>query len=333
MRPLYLSLAIFGLYHTPKHSQVEPAKDTGDQNTNPPRILPKAIRFYCIFICCLMSLSVIRYLPSFWVGVDFIPDLTAHRIVNVIWTIENAVNSLVLFVFFEQKNHFERHEKQYISVTTDSISKRLKTNPRTEHVKRHIIRATIAGWMVVLFNTGFIIFLFFSDFSPKLAYVMCNPLSCHSLAVKILMCLFMFFSTGVWIFPAVLHYSLTSGIATQFQELYDVIDNTALEDCPNRFETLKCVRYKHLKLCKMVETVDQSLSYYIANVYLLNIGNACFIIYEMIHEISNDPNVPEIVISSFWLAACFLVPFITSVNSANVHEKVQLSFLNYISRS
>lgn len=137
MRPLYLSLAIFGLYHTPKHSQVEPAKDTGDQNTNPPRILPKAIRFYCIFICCLMSLSVIRYLPSFWVGVDFIPDLTAHRIVNVIWTIQNAVNSLVLFVFFEQKNRFERHEKQYINVTTDSISKRLKTNPRTEHVKTY----------------------------------------------------------------------------------------------------------------------------------------------------------------------------------------------------
>lgn len=179
MRPLYLSLAIFGLYHTPKHSQVEPTKDTGDQNTNPPRILPKAIRFYCIFICCLMSLSVIRYLPSFWVGVDFIPDLTAHRIVNVIWTIENAVNSLVLFVFFEQKNHFERHEKQYINVTTDSISKRLKTNPRPEHVKRHIIRATIAGWMVVLFNTGFIIFQFFPTFLRSLR------MSCATLSLVI----------------------------------------------------------------------------------------------------------------------------------------------------
>lgn len=29
MRPLYLSLAIFGLYHTPKHSQVEPARHRG----------------------------------------------------------------------------------------------------------------------------------------------------------------------------------------------------------------------------------------------------------------------------------------------------------------
>lgn len=204
MRPLYLSLAIFGLYHTPKHSQVEPAKDTGDQNTNNPPILSKANRLYCMFICCLMSMSVIRYLPSFWVGVDFIPDLTAHRIVNVIWTTENAVTSLVLFVFFEHKNHFERYEKQYINVTTNSISKQLKRNPSTEHVKRHIIRATIAGWMIVLFNTGFIIFLFFSDFSPKLASVMCNPLSCHSLAVKILMCLFMSFSTGVWIFLTLL---------------------------------------------------------------------------------------------------------------------------------
>lgn len=48
-----------------------------------------------------MSLSVIRYLFSFWVGVDFILDFIVYRIVNVIWIIENVVNLLVLFVFFE----------------------------------------------------------------------------------------------------------------------------------------------------------------------------------------------------------------------------------------
>lgn len=322
MRPLHTSLALFGLSHGSNSSLVEPAKAfDAKAKSKPPHLLSKVKKVYCVFVCCVLSLNVLRYIPSFWVGIDFVPHPTALRIVVLVWFIENAVSSIVLFVFFENKNHFERYVQQYITVISDDISKYLKTNPACQKAKRSMIRALVVGWIIVIFNAVTVGCLLFSNLTPDVTVTLCNPLSHKSIPVKIFISVLFLLLSGVWVFPVVLHYSLTTAIEIRFQELHEVIENTALEDCPNRFETLKCVRYKHLQLCKMVETVDQSLSYYVANVYLLSIGTACFLIYDLISKVSGDPNITQMVVSLFWLASSFIIPFIISIKSAKVHEK------------
>ncbi|XP_022334296.2 uncharacterized protein LOC111131177 [Crassostrea virginica] len=322
MRPLYVTLELFGLSHPSKHSHVEPIKELAAKTDNQPsRLLHSLKKLYSIFVCCVLVFNVLRYLPSFWVGVDFVPGLTAQRIVILTWSIENAVTAIVLFIFYENKNHFAQYVAQYTTVISDEFSKSLKTNPDCQILRRCLRRALVVGWVMVIFNTIVVAFLIFSGFTDDIAVVLCNPFSHNSVVVKIAAVLLLYLSSGVWVFPIVLHYTLCTAIELRFQELIDVIEHTALKDCPNRFQTLKCVRYKHLQLCKMVETVDQSLSYYIANIYLFNIGNSCFLIYVMINKIADGPNLTEIAILSFWLASSIIITLIISIKSAYVNEK------------
>lgn len=176
MRPLHTSLALFGLSHGSNSSLVEPAKAfDAKAKSKPPHLLSKVKKVYCLFVCCVLSLNVLRYIPSFWVGIDYVPHPTALRIVVLVWFIENAVNCIVLFVFFENKNHFERYVQQYITVISDDISKYLKTNPACQKAKRSMIRALVVGWIMVIFNAVTVGCLLFSNLTPDVTVTLCNP--------------------------------------------------------------------------------------------------------------------------------------------------------------
>jgi hypothetical protein len=325
MRPLDLSLRIFGLSHFAQTSGVKPTTEKiayEDKQTSRRQLIPKIVRVYCIFICCLLILNVLRYIPSFWVGYDFVPNLTALRIVFLLWYIENAISAIVLFVFFDKKEHFEWYKEQYNRVISDSISKHLKVNPGCNKLRKCMIRNLVVGWIVISINTVLIILLNVIDISPIIPVLLCNPLPYNSVMVKILGCLIHFLSSGVWVLPVVLHYSLTSALQFRFEELYRVMENTELDQCDNRFEILKNVRQKHLQLCKMVETVDQSLSFYIGNIFTISMGISCFMLYVVINDINFTTQTSEAVIIIFWLASSFLQLFLISNNSATLNEKV-----------
>ncbi|XP_061174197.1 uncharacterized protein LOC133183252 [Saccostrea echinata] len=323
MRPLHLTLGIFGLWHSAKNGKVEPEleKSGNNKELTKPRFAFKVLRIYCIFICCLLTFNVLRYIPSFWVGIDFVPGLTALRVVILLWYTQNAISAIVLFVFFDNKDHFQKYTEQYNRVISDQISKRLKTNPGCQIIRRCMIRNLVIGWSFVIFNSLLLASLIFSNIVPVFVVITCNPMSYTSVMVRILVCFIQFLNSGVWIFPIVLHYTLTTAIQLRFEELNGLIENTALDKCDDRFEIVKNVRQKHLQLCKMVETVDQSLSYYVANMYTANIALACFIAYNMINGFSTSSSIPETIILSFWLASSFFILFIISKKSATLHEK------------
>jgi hypothetical protein len=327
MRPLDLSLRIFGLSHLAQSSGVKPTTEKIANDVKPTsrrQLTPKVLRVYCIVVICLLVLNVLRYIPSFWVGYDFVPNLTALRILFLLWYIENAISAIVLFVFFDKKEHFEGYTEQYNRVINDIISKHLKANPGCSKTRKCLIRILVAGWIAIVFNALSVTILNIIDIgvSPVIPVLLCNPFPHNSLIVRILGCLLHFLLSGIWILPVVLHYSLTSALQFRFEELYRVMENTALDQCENRFEVLENVRQKHLQLCEMVNTVDQSLSFYIGNIFTVSIGIACFATYVVINNIDFTTQVFEAVLLIFWLVTSFLQLFFISNNSATLNEKV-----------
>lgn len=110
---------------------IDPAKKT---SIIVKRSTENFLRFYCVFVCTLLSLNVLRYLPSFWVGIDFIPNLTSLRIITLLFYLQNAIVSIVLFIFYDNRNHFESYVKQYIDAVEDQISKSLMLNPKSNRI-------------------------------------------------------------------------------------------------------------------------------------------------------------------------------------------------------
>lgn len=331
MRPLLLSLRIFGITHFAHNGKVQPisVNSSNRKEFNKKQNVSKLLRGYCIFVCCLLILNALRYIPCFWVGVDFVPGLITQRLVVFLWYIQNAITAIVLFVFFDKKDHFERYTEQYKRVIYDHVSKRLKINPGCTKIRRCIIKHLLIGWSIVIINTVLVIILSFSDISPGFAVIICNPFPYDSVIVRLLGCLIQFVSSGVWVLPVVLHYNLTSAIQTRFEELYLIMEHTVSEQPEDQFEILRNIRQKHLQLCKIVETVDQSLSYYIANIYAMNIGIACFATYEIVNKTSFAVDIPAAITLTFWIVASFFQMFIISEKSATLHEKVRITLPSF----
>lgn len=105
---LYMLFVLFGLLYGLNLSFVEFVK-VFDVKVNSKflYLLLKVKKVYCFFVCCVLSLNVFCYILSFWVGIDFVLYFIVLRIVVLVWFIENVVNCIVFFVFFENKNYFE----------------------------------------------------------------------------------------------------------------------------------------------------------------------------------------------------------------------------------
>lgn len=330
MQPLRLSLGIFGICHRRQKSEVNPAIDDPAKKTSiiVKRSTENFLRFYCVFVCTLLSLNVLRYLPSFWVGIDFIPNLTSLRIITLLFYLQNAIVSIVLFIFYDNRNHFESYVKQYIDAVEDQISKSLMLNPKSNRIRKCGARNLAIGWTYFTINASLTIFAINTNFSPVIPVLACNPFPNTSLSVRVLASFVQIISSGVSIFPVVMFCTLVSAIEFLYDDLYDVMKQTTIEQSSCRLDIFKNIRKKHLQLCKMVETVDQSLQFYVAAVFVINLGIACFTTYEMINKSVPSTDLAHISILSFWLAFAILTTLIITKKAATLHEKVITIYLS-----
>lgn len=257
MQPLRFSLGIFGICHRRQKHEVHPALDDPARKTSliVKRSTENFLRFYCVFVCTLLSLNVLRYLPSFWVGIDFIPNLTALRIITLLFYLQNAIVSIVLFIFYDNRNHFESYVKQYIDAVEDQISKSLMLNPNSHRIRKCGAKNLAIGWTCFTIIASLTIFAINSNFSPVIPVLACNPFPSTSLSVRVLASFVQIISSGVSVFTVVMFCTLVSAIEFLYDDLYDVMKQTTIDKNSNRLDFFKNIRKKHLQLCKMVATV------------------------------------------------------------------------------
>ena len=92
LRPLYVSLALLGFFHHHEPQSMHRSV-TKPRHGDPCRPKGKLLgnRIYCYVIAGALWFSFVRYVPSFWVGVDHTPGLFIDRVVHVIWFLECAL--------------------------------------------------------------------------------------------------------------------------------------------------------------------------------------------------------------------------------------------------
>ncbi|XP_062610020.1 uncharacterized protein LOC134271818 [Saccostrea cucullata] len=100
LRPFLVLLQCFAL-HYPENGQSlsHMKKIKAVHPMNSPKLESKCSGqfVYCLVILIIMSLNVFRYIPSFWVGFDFIPNLTTPRVINIVWFGQCFFNSVFMF--------------------------------------------------------------------------------------------------------------------------------------------------------------------------------------------------------------------------------------------
>ncbi|KAL8625415.1 hypothetical protein ACOMHN_044558 [Nucella lapillus] len=98
LRPLFLSLKILGLMFnrgsriTPAETTGHPPRGTGGPTDSPPtttgRTIHLANTIFCLSVCVIMWGRTVSCVPSFWVGVDFYPDLFFLRACVLTWSLQ-----------------------------------------------------------------------------------------------------------------------------------------------------------------------------------------------------------------------------------------------------
>lgn len=152
----------------------------------------------------------------------------------------------------------------------------------------------------------------FDDFCNQFKFLPSDTRACmqpfpQHIPLRVLASFVQIISSGVSVFTVVMFCTLVSAIEFLYDDLYDVMKQTTIDKNSNRLDFVKNIRKKHLQLCKMVATVDQSLQFYVAAVFVINVGIACFTTYEMMNKFVHSTDLPDISILSFWLTSNLFV--------------------------
>ena len=135
LKPLVFSLWLFGLFFDFSAEETasldakgwqDAREETHDKRRRWTRSKGRVAHVvYCACVCSLLWLRALTIIPSFWVGVDFRPDLTSSRVIWLMWSLQCSLNASVILNGCREKNTFRAFTDIWRTLQTN-------TSPTTE---------------------------------------------------------------------------------------------------------------------------------------------------------------------------------------------------------
>ncbi|XP_062610018.1 uncharacterized protein LOC134271816 [Saccostrea cucullata] len=324
LRPFLVLLQCFALHypengqslsHMKKIKAVHPME-------SPTRESKLSVQFvYCLVILIIMSLNVLRYIPSFWVGYDFIPNLTTPRVINIVWFCQCFFNSVFIFKTCSRYGNLHAFIHFYNSISTDEISRRL--NLKTSYVKfRKIVWFMVAiGSGMIIFNVTGCFLIIFIEENKTFEILQTDPFPASRL-VTLPILIVGLYCFAAWLLPLGLVALLLLLIKYQFDTITSRLQKLLKEDGQKAIFKINEIRLKHLQITKAVEILDRDIRLFFAGVYLAGILICCFIAYNLINR--KISGTFEMVMYLYWLIMNKIIIISSSVLAAQVNEAVSL---------
>lgn len=322
-KPLFSCMTLFGIYHERRRAAIidnanrdeMSATNGGSKHTS-----NTFGKFYHLFIMVAMIMNAVRYIPSFWVGMNYMSDITISRVIVCAWLIQSAITGIILFIMCENNNQLPEFVYMYNQLMTDRVAKEIKLNSHCGKLKAYSMSSVLIGVPLVLANTIGIFALSFMDKTNSFRASVVNPFDHESIPLSILMITTFLFESAVWILPVFFFICISLTLSLQFRSLNfsfsQAMKDEASGQTPMLMDCLKSIRRKHHQLCKAVEVLDGGFKYLIMNVFGINIFITMFIMYQLI---SGKPlDTLTFVINLFWFVCEVSIILVIAFFSTNL---------------
>ena len=286
MKPLFISLRIFGLYYSRKCGMLKEcarksrSKRFGeDYKKNAGQHFPTPSMFYSMFLLVLFIVNYFRLFTMFAgqsivIGVDLFT-----KCVTVAWF---TLSSLNFVMFFRAAFRYEGIPKFFIEWDKILQSSSMGIDHIEKGVKRMTWITVIVIWMIMLIGSTLIIY-------PVIAYpsltetilVPFTPDHPYAWIMKIIVCVFQPLINAPWTFAIGYDFMFCFVLYKMFENwANDFRKKCATGMSSSEFEQLQL---QHQRICRLVGHVDEFLSLYKATCFICSIAVLLFIMYILIY--------------------------------------------------
>ena len=284
-KPLIVSLKLFGLHHCRRRKK-ENESVCG---------LPTASQLYSWVVTVVAWLLVIRSVATMRLVGDFGPVMLSN-ISFLAWLILCASNS----TSFLLACHFPCNERKFFRGYA-KLNRFGGAFIRPSDIKKYVTCFTIAAWVVVCINYLFVCYLLYSTgyFDMMTVGVFSEDTTAY-VALKIVYCFLMLYLEVLWIFPSAMQLSLSVTLYKEFS-CFSESFRAKMSTNKSYLGNLEVDRRRFLKMLRMVEAADDSMSLHQSSSLVCNSVKICLLLYNVIYYPSVPQNPAVVIVSAFWL--------------------------------
>lgn len=326
LKPLFRTMSIFGLYHTPKRWQES-------RTSSKAKLLYSFQKFYCVLIQIVLWLQAFRMIISLWVGDEpsLDPKWTTLEFIGGLYFLQCAINSTLWFYICctdQLPNAVSYWEKFCHSsrLTNNMLNKSLDAT----WIQRRI-RILLGGGIFIIIN--YTVTIAVCTFGPieslkNDTLFLTAPFTTYGHAWKVpTMIVTSLFNSTAFYFPIAVFVIFCMIHSRQFKTLTDTFNSFLTED-GKMTQNLLLFRRQHQYLCKSVQQTDQVFSFYLASKTCTIFTLLCFGLFQLVIEKSLPSQLAVIILAS-WMTLFTVYYAIVAVFAALVHEKVRVDTLKY----
>ena len=308
LKPLTTSMKLFGIYHLPSSTKVEPSKTWQTKLKETVKHI-NVVGIYSFAVMILIWANFLRYIP----GMMPFDSNFSLRIIILIWFGYVAFISTIMFIACGRYSHLQLFYKHWNIVFNDAsdVFKNLR-------LSNFVIIGTVVSWIIALSDLAGIILLFFME-DTEFKKEVIRPFP-NRVVITTTLFVIIIFAGGIIAFSISFVIILCHIIKLTFNELSEYLI-LQIKDGGHRIP--KCLmecRQLHVDLCECVTILDRSFGMLLAVLLGVNVPLACFILYQFV---SYDLGVIMLSVCVLWFVSSVLTMLVVTISAALVHEAVR----------
>ncbi|XP_067682466.1 uncharacterized protein [Haliotis asinina] len=313
LKPLLMTMKIFGLYFDPKQDSSEfEISQNGRKRISTGILASFGHRMYCYMVLLLIWFNFVRCavaMPPYNEGLPL-------RIVLTFWYLQCTLNATIMVVSCQRLSHLRSFYNHW-----DSLLKENKQNemPRAFICSvKYLMFATSCGWMLFFITIAAVYTVAFGKFPTSKFFLseIVRPFPDGQWAIALHLILHIFCSAA-WAFPIMFVFVVSRIIKDQFHRFRQVFFKHIKEAGDNIPYRLPELRSRYMQLCQAVDIINRTFKWILGISFFLQVFLACFISYRMIND---RLEMITTFTNSFWLGGCVLIIILLTRSSSDVHE-------------
>jgi hypothetical protein len=279
-------------------------------------------RGYSTTVLIILWLHILRVFSVF-VGPNSFDSLLFAKVTLLSWCSVCVLGCTVMYAACNQQdNNIWKflHEWQMLS-SSQCVS----------CVKRHTSRYAVIGWILVAINQMFGLYAFWQTelFDMVLMPAQLFLGDTGLFWFRIFNSVTMFYLLAAWIFPLIFFYTISSVLYHNFRlHCAEMAQESNASNYCLPYQAISNYRRKHNGICKLLDTADGMLHFYVGSTICMKTVMVCVLLYNIIWytEYLLDPVV--MTMNVFWLLSGFTIMCVIAVGGALVNHVVS-PFVHY----
>lgn len=239
----------------------------------------RQIPFWQCAVGTIVALNFVRLLPAFCHQTDGFSEKLFLTTVVTIWYFQCSYNVVWFLWCCCKKDKFCQLQRQF----SDYIKSEHHLNLST--LRRYSILLTVSSIFFIICNIGLISYILFSGSQSMIDFksLLITPFGVQHILLDTVLVILQVICAGSWIFPLFFYILQCITLGYLFKTLTEEIRSMnfceSTRDC---FHQVCRLRLQHVKLCDIVESMDDCFGIFTAFGLGTALPMSCFVLYMML---------------------------------------------------